>query len=41
VDLEVVVEEETLEADEVVVAFVLVDLDEELLLDAPQVPEAG
>jgi hypothetical protein len=51
VDLEVVVEEETLEADEVVVAFVLVEdevafveedeTDEELLLDTPQVPEAG
>jgi hypothetical protein len=47
-----VVEEETLEVDEVVVAFVLVEVDddfcdevdttdEELLLDTPQVPEAG
>jgi hypothetical protein len=46
-----VVDEETLEADEVVVAFVLVEdevtfveedeMDEELLLDVPQVPEAG
>jgi hypothetical protein len=38
------VEEETLEAEEVVVAFVLVEedeMDEELLLDTPQVPEAG
>jgi hypothetical protein len=44
VDLEVVVEEEALEADEVVVPFVLVEedeMDEELLLDTPQVPEAG
>jgi hypothetical protein len=46
-----VVEEETLEVDEVVVAFVLVEdevafveedeMDEELLLDVPQVPDAG
>ena len=37
-------EEEALEADEVVVPFVLVEedeMDEELLLDTPQVPEAG
>jgi hypothetical protein len=40
----VVVEEEAVEADEVVVPFVLVEedeMDEELLLDTPQVPEAG